>query len=199
MARIKEPTWKRSRRLGFSILETGKELQKRPFPPGQHGKRRTKLSNYGLQLAEKQKVRFMYAMTERQFRLTFDKSKKMEGPHGESFLQRLESRLDNIVYRMGIASTRRAARQFVNHGHILVNGKKVDIPSYILTPGDKITIKEKSRKHPAMLESLSAVSSRLEFVTFDENTLTGEFVRLPERTELNQEINEQLIVEFYNK
>ncbi len=199
MARIREATWKRSRRLGFSILENGKELQKRPFPPGQHGKRRTKLSNYGLQLAEKQKVRFMYGVNERQFRITFDKSKKMDGPHGISFLQRLESRLDNIVYRMGLANTRRAARQLVNHGHILVDGKKVDIPSYILTPGQTISVKEKSKQHPAILASLSAVTSRLEFIKFDENSLSGEFVRLPERSELNQEVNEQLIVEFYNK
>ncbi len=199
MARIKEPTWKRSRRLGFSILENGKELQKRPFPPGQHGKRRIKLSNYGIQLAEKQKVRFMYAMNEKQFRITFDKSKKLDGPHGENFLRVLESRLDNVVYRMGLANTRRAARQIVNHGHILVDGKKVDIPSYILKPGQVISVKEKSVKHPAIVDSLQSVTSRLEFVSFDEEKMTGTFIRLPERSELNQEINEQLIVEFYNK
>lgn len=199
MARIKEPTWKRSRRLGFSILENGKELQKRPFPPGQHGKRRIKLSNYGLQLAEKQKVRFMYAINEKQFRTTFDKSKKLDGPHGENFLKLLESRLDNVVYRMGLAATRRASRQLVNHGHILVNGKKVDIPSFIVKPGQVISVKEKSLKHPAIMESLQGVHSRLEFVSFDEEKMAGTYIRLPERNELNQEINEQLIVEFYNK
>ncbi len=199
MARIKEPTWKRSRRLGFSILENGKELQKRPFPPGQHGKRRIKLSNYGLQLAEKQKVRFMYAVNEKQFRTTFNKSKKMSGPQGENFLKLLECRLDNVIYRMGLASTRRAARQVVNHGHILVDGRKVDIPSFIVKPGQVISVKEKSLKHPAMLESLAAVSSTVEFVSFDQEKMTGTFIRLPERSELNQEINEQLIVEFYNK
>ncbi len=199
MARIREATWKRSRRLGFSILETGKELQKRPFPPGQHGKRRAKLSNYGLQLAEKQKVRFMYAVNEKQFRITFDKSKKLDGPHGENFLKLLESRLDNVVYRMGIAPTRRAARQIVNHGHIFVNGKKVDIPSFIVKPGQEISVKENSRKHPVIMESLSNVNSTLEFVSFDTEKMSGTFNRLPERSELNQEINEQLIVEFYNK
>lgn len=199
MARIREATWKRSRRLGFSILENGKELQKRPFPPGQHGKRRSKLSNYGLQLAEKQKVRFMYAINEKQFRTTFDKSKKLGGPHGENFLKVLESRLDNVVYRMGLAPTRRAARQIVNHGHILVNGKKVDIPSFIVKPGQEISVKENSRKHPVIVESLSNSNGTVEFVSFDAEKLVGTFLRLPERSELNQEINEQLIVEFYNK
>ncbi len=199
MARIREATWKRSRRLGFSILENGKELQKRPFPPGQHGKRRAKLSNYGLQLAEKQKVRFMYAVNEKQFRTTYDKSKKLDGPHGQNFLKLLESRLDNVVYRMGLAPTRRAARQIVNHGHICVNGKKVDIPSFIVKAGQEISVKENSRKHPVIMESLQNSNGTAEFVTFDAEKMTGTFVRLPERSELNQEINEQLIVEFYNK
>lgn len=199
MARITEPTWKRSRRLGFSILETGKELQRRPYAPGQHGKKRVKLSNYGTQLHEKQKVRFMYAVNERQFRNTFDKSKKMQGPHGENFLKLLECRLDNLVYRLGLASTRRASRQFVNHGHILVDGKKVDIPSYIVKPGQTISVKEKSAKHPAMLESLASTIHRVDYVSFDADKLTGSLVRIPERSELNAEINESLIVELYNK
>ncbi len=199
MARIKEPTWKRSRRLGFSILENGKELQRRPYPPGQHGKRRVKLSNYGSQLHEKQKVRFMYAINERQFRNTFDKAKKMSGPHGENFLKLLECRLDNVVYRLGLANTRRAARQFVNHGHILVDGKKVDIPSYILKPNQVISVKEKSQKHPAMIESLNSTISRVDFVSFDTDKLEGSLLRLPERNEICTDIEESLIVELYNK
>ncbi|MGL5541459.1 MAG: 30S ribosomal protein S4, partial [Erysipelotrichaceae bacterium] len=130
MSRITTPTWKISRRLGFSILETGEELQKRAYAPGQHGPtRRPKLTNYGMQLREKQRIRHMYGVNERQFYNTFIKASKMKGVKGDNFLFMLESRLDNVVYRMGLARTRRGARQLVNHGHILVNGKKVDIHS----------------------------------------------------------------------
>lgn len=200
MARYTGPSWKLSRRLGFSILENGKELQKRPYAPGQHGKgRRVKLSEYGLQLQEKQKVRHMYGVSEKQFRKTFDKAKKVDHIHGQGFLYLLESRLDNLVYRMGLANTRRGARQLVNHGHIIVDGKKVDIPSYSVKPGQTIGVREKSANFAVIKESLEARAHIPEYVTFDAVKLVGTYTRLPERSELNQEINESLIVEFYNK
>ena len=200
MSRYTGPSYKKARRVGFSITETGKELARRPYGPGQHGQsRRGKLSDYGTQLKEKQKVRFMYGMNEKQFRKTFNDAAKMEGIHGENFLKLLESRLDNLVYRMGFATTRRGARQLVNHGHITVDGNKVDIPSYRVKPGQVIAIKENSKDHKAVKESLEKVNRRVEFVTFDENKLSGTYVRLPERSELNADINESLIVEFYNK
>ena len=201
MSRYTGPMYKKSRHLGFSLTETGKELVKRPYGPGQHGndRRRGKASEYKVQLMEKQKIRLMYGVNEKQFKLTFNKAAKMKGIHGENFLKLLESRLDNVVYRMGIATTRKAARQVVNHGHITVNGKKVDIPSYRCKPGDVITLKEQSKDHKAVKESLSKVLKRVEFITFDDNKLTGTFVRLPERSELNPEINESLVVEYYNR
>lgn len=200
MARYTGPSYKQSRRVGFSTLETGKELAKRPYGPGQHGQdRKGKLSNYGVQLKEKQKVRFMYGLNERQFRKTFDEAGKLAGIHGENFLKLLESRLDNVVYRLGFASTRRAARQLVNHGHITVDGQKVDIPSYRVKVGSTIALKENSKDHKAALASLEATTKRVEYVTFDANKLEGKLVRLPERSELNADINESLIVEFYNR
>lgn len=200
MARYTGPSYKQSRRVGFSTLENGKDLARRPYGPGQHGQdRKGKLSNYGVQLKEKQKVRFMYGLNERQFRKTFDEAGKMQGIHGENFLKLLESRLDNLVYRLGFANTRRAARQLVNHGHITVDGKKVDIPSYRVKIGSTIALKETSKAHKAALASLENVTKRVEFVTFDANKLEGKFVRLPERSELNADIEEALIVEFYNR
>ena len=200
MSRYTGSDFRKSRRLGFSILETGKELVKRPYAPGQHGQARAKkLSNYGIQLKEKQKVRFMYGLTERQFKKTFQEAGKLRGVHGEDFLKLLESRLDNLVYRMGLANTRRGARQLVNHGHITVNGKKVDIASYRVTPGDVIAVKESAKTHPAIKVALEGRTSRVDFVTFDETKLEGTFVRYPLRSELNQDINEALIVEFYNR
>ncbi|MBE6160140.1 MAG: 30S ribosomal protein S4 [Lactobacillales bacterium] len=200
MSRYTGSTYRQSRRLGFSILENGKELAKKPYAPGQHGNdRRKKLSNYGVQLQEKQKVRFMYGVNEKQFKKIFNDAGKMKGVHGENFLKLLESRLDNLVYRMGFANTRRAARQLVNHGHITVNGKKVDIPSYRVKPGDVITLKEQSMNHPAVVASLESINNRVEFVTFDDKKKVGTYVRMPERSELNADINESLIVEFYNR
>ncbi len=200
MARYTGPSYKKARRVGFSISETGKELARRPYAPGQHGNsRRGKLSDYGVQLKEKQKVRFMYGLNEKQFRKTFDEAGKLKGVHGEDFLKLLESRLDNLVYRLGFSTTRRGARQLVNHGHITVNGKKVDIPSYRVKVGDTIALKESSKDHKAVLEALEKTSKRVEFVTYDEKNMSGVFVRLPERNELNADINESLIVEFYNK
>lgn len=200
MARYTGPVYKKSRRLGFSILENGKELAKRPYAPGQHGTdRRKKLSEYGVQLQEKQKVRLIYGLNEKQFRKVFDRAVKMHGVAGENLLKLLESRIDNLVYRMGLAKTRRGARQLVNHGHITVNGVKVDIPSYTCKPGDVIAVKENSLDHKAIKESLEATINRVAFVTFDNKKMSGEYVRYPDRSELNQEINESLIVEFYNR
>ena len=200
MSRYTGSTYRKSRRLGFSILENGKELAKRPYAPGQHGnERRRKLSDYGTQLQEKQKVRFMYGINEKQFRKIFDDAGKLKGVHCENLLRLLESRLDNLVYRLGFASTRKGARQLVNHGHITVNGIKVNIPSYRCKPGDVIAIKEQSKTHPAVLASLEGTNNRVEFVTFDDKKLSGTYVRFPERSELNADINESLIVEFYNR
>lgn len=199
MARYTGPAWKVARRLKYSILENGKELKKRPYAPGQHGQRRSKLSEYSLQLQEKQKVRFTYGMNEKQFHKFFVTASKMKGITGENFLRLLESRLDNIVYRMGLATTRRQSRQLVNHGHILVDGKKVDIPSFIVKPGQKISVKESSRNLTIIHDALAALVSRKDYVTFDESTMTGEYVRLPERSEFLPDISENLIVEFYNR
>lgn len=199
MARYTGPAWRLSRRLGFSLSETGKELQKRPYAPGQHGQRRSKKTEYGLQLAEKQKVRHMYGLNEKQFRKTFDKASKLGGKHGEAFLFLLESRLDNLVYRLGLARTRRASRQLVNHGHITVDGKKVDIPSYIVKAGQVIAVREASQSLEAIKSAVESTISRLEFVSFDAEKMEGTFIRFPERSELNQDLNEALIVEFYNR
>ena len=187
MSRYTKSSYRKSRRLGFSTLETGKELARKPYAPGMHGQKRAKkLSEYGIQLQEKQKVRFMYGLNEKQFRKTFDKAAKIKGVHGENFLKLLESRLDNLVYRVGFATTRRGARQLVNHGHITVNGKKVDIPSYTCKPNDIISLKEKLNK-------------RVDFISYDEAKMEATYVRYPERSELNADINESLIVEFYNR
>ena len=199
MARYTGPAYKKSRRLGFSTLENGKELAKRPYAPGQHGQdRRKKLSEYGIQMQEKQKVRILYGLNEKQFKKTFEKASKMKGIAGENLLVLLESRLDNMVYRLGMARTRRSARQIVNHGHILVNGKKVDIPSYITKVGDVISVKENSLNHPAIIDALEQNKTVPAFLEMDKQKLTGKYLRTPERSELNTEINEQLIVEFYN-
>lgn len=199
MSRYIGPAFKKSRRYGFSTLETGKELRRKPTAPGIHGTSRRKLSEYGVQLQEKQKVRFMYGLNEKQFKKTFERASKMKGIAGENLLRLLESRLDNLVYRMGMASTRRAARQVVNHGHIMVNGVKVDIPSYTCKPGDVISVKEQSLNHAAIKASVEATLNYPAFVEFDKNKLTGTFLRYPDRSELNQEINESLIVEYYNR
>jgi len=200
MARYTGPVWRKSRRLQFSVLETGEELTKRSYVPGQHGPtKRLKLSNYGQQLAEKQKIRFTYGVNEKQFSNLYDKAARAKGVTGTVFLQLLESRLDNVCYRMGLARTRRGARQLVNHGHILVNGKKVDIPSFQVKPGMIIEVKENMKNNPAVVDALTATLNTPAFVTFDKTAMKGEFVRLPERSELNQDFNELLVVEFYNR
>lgn len=200
MARYTGPSWKKSRRYGISLSGTGKELEKRPYPPGQHGaNQRRKLSEYGLQQQEKQKLRFMYGLNERQFRRVFVDAGKMKGVHGENFMILLESRLDNLVYRLGLARTRRQARQLVNHGHITVNGSRVDIPSYRVATGDVIGVREKSRNLDIIKEAIEVNNFVPEYLSFDENALEGTFVRLPERSELPAEITEALIVEFYSR
>ena len=200
MSRYTDSSYRKSRRFGFSILETGEELARKPYAPGQHGnKRGKKLSDYGVQLQEKQKVRFMYGLNEKQFHKTFVLAGKMKGVHGENLLKLLESRLDNLVYRMGLSTTRRGARQLVNHGHITVNGKKVNIPSYTCKPGDVIAVKETDKELAIVRTSLEALSRRVAFVTFDDTKMSGSYVRYPERSELNADVNESLIVEFYNR
>lgn len=193
-------SWKLSRRLGISLSGTGKELEKRPYAPGQHGlNQRRKLSEYGLQLQEKQKLRHMYGLNERQFHNTFLKAGKMQGKHGENFMVLLESRLDNLVYRLGLARTRRQARQLVNHGHILVDGKRVDIPSYRVEPGQTIGVREKSRNLDVIKEAIETTTFVPDYLSFDADKLEGTYSRLPERSELPAEINESLIVEFYSR
>ena len=199
MSRYTGPAFKKSRRYGFSTLESGKELRKKPTAPGIHGTSRKKLSEYGVQLQEKQKVRFLYGLSEKQLRKTFEAAGKMKGIHGFNLLILLESRLDNLVYRMGFAKTRRAARQLVNHGHILVDGKKVDIPSFRVKVGSVISVKEASLEHPVITESLNMDITIPSFVNVDKNKKSGTYVRYPEREELNSDINEALIVEFYNR
>lgn len=200
MSRYTGSGWKVSRRLGFSLTETGKELSRRPYAPGQHGQgRKKKVSEYGIQLKEKQKLRFMYGMNEKQFRKLFDKAGKLEGIHGENFLVLLESRLDNLVYRAGFATTRRQARQVVNHGHILVNGKKVTIPSFSVSIGDKISFREKSQNLKIVNESIENQQTTLSFITTDKNKKEAIYEKLPEISELNKEVNAQLVVEFYSR
>ena len=199
MSRYIGPTFKKSRRYGFSTLETGKELRKKTQAPGIHGTSRKKLSEYGVQLQEKQKVRFMYGLSEKQLRKTFDTAGKMKGIHGYNLLLLLESRLDNLVYRMGFAKTRKAARQLVNHGHILVDGKRVDIPSARVKVGSTISLKEQSQDHPVVSECMNMDIAIPAFVKVDKTKKVGTYVRYPEREELNSEINESLIVEYYNR
>ena len=200
MARYTGPNNKQARRVSFSILENGKDIAKRPYGPGQHGKdKKRKPSNYAIQLNEKQKVRFMYGISEKQFKKLVNDSAKMKGVHGENLLILLESRLDNLVYRAGFATTRRGARQLVNHGHITVNGKKVDIPSYRVKPGDVIAIKENSADHKGIEIALANKIKRVDFINYDEAKRTATYVRYPERSELNAEINESLSVEFYSR
>ncbi len=193
-------SWKQSRRLGFSTLETGKELAKRPYGPGQHGNdRKKKLSEYGKQLTEKQKLRQMYGVNERQFRRLFMIALNSKEVTGVAFMKLLESRLDNLVFRMGFARTRRGARQLVNHGHIEVNGKKLDIPSALLKVGDVVAVRENSKDMKVIKESLDSLATKCGWVEIDEEKLCGKFIREPERNELPQDIQESQIVEFYNR
>ncbi|ANZ67622.1 30S ribosomal protein S4 [Secundilactobacillus paracollinoides] len=201
MSRYTGPSWRISRRLGISLSGTGKELARRPYAPGDHGQgRRQKLSEYGTQLREKQKLRFTYGLTERQFKNLFVRAGKIrEGKHGVNFMILLERRLDNVVYRLGLATTRRQARQLVNHGHITVEGKRVDIPSYEVKPGQVISVREKSKDMQIIKDAVEAVVGRSQYVEFDADKLEGSLSRLPQREELDADIDESLIVEYYNK
>lgn len=201
MSRYTGPSWRVSRRLGMSLSGTGKELARRNYAPGDHGNdRRGRLSEYGMQLREKQKLRYMYGMTERQFRNLFKRAGKIkEGTHGTNFMILLERRLDNMVYRLGLATTRRQARQLVNHGHITVDGKRVDIPSFEVKVGQVISVRDKSKNLDVIKNAVEAVVARPSYVEFDADKLEGKLIRLPEREDMNADIDEALIVEFYNK
>lgn len=201
MSRYTGPSWRVSRRLGISLTGTGKELSRRPYAPGEHGQNgRRKVSEYGQQLREKQKLRLMYGMTERQFVNLFQKSGKIrQGLHGTNFMILLERRLDNMIYRLGLATTRRQARQLVNHGHITVDGKRVDIPSYQVSIDQTIAVRDKSKKLKIIEEAIEAVISRPSFVSFDADKREGQLIRLPQRDELEADIDESLIIEYYNK
>lgn len=193
-------TWKQSRRLGFSTLETGKELAKRPYGPGQHGaNRKKKASEYGKQLTEKQKLRQTYGVNEKQFRKLFMIALASKEVTGIAFMKLLESRLDNLVFRMGFARTRKGARQLVNHGHIEVNGKKLDIPSALCTVGDVISVKESSKDLKVIKESLDSLGTKCAWVEVDAEKLSGKYIREVERKELTDDIAESQIVEYYNR
>ena len=201
MSRYTGPVWKISRRLGYSILETGVELKKRAYGPGPHAKdKKKKPSEYGKQLIEKQKLRETYGVSERQFQRLFLMAKSTKGAvTGVVFMQILESRLDNLVYRMGFARTRRQARQLVNHGHVVVNGKKVDIPSYLVSVGDVVALRESSRDLAIVKSSLESAPATVAFVEVNKEEVSGKLIRLPERSELTKEIDESQIVEYYNR
>ncbi len=208
MARYRGPVERIERRLGVSLALKGERrlagksaLERRPYPPGQHGQRRTKISEYGLQLREKQKAKYMYGVLEKQFRNLFKEANRMEGNTGENLVKLLEQRLDNVVYRMGFATTRRFARQLVNHGHVLVDGKRVNIPSYRVKPGQKIEIKEKSKNNPQIQRSIELTNQTgiVPWVDVDKEKLFGIFTRVPEREEVEIPVEERLIVELYSK
>ncbi|WP_372631454.1 30S ribosomal protein S4 [Cohnella sp.] len=199
MARYTGPKFKLSRRLGISLSGSGKEL-KRAFPPGQHGaNQRRKISGYGMQLQEKQKLRHMYGLNEKQFRNLFDRASKQQGIAGDNFLILLESRLDNLVYRLGLANSRYGSRQLVSHGHVTVNGKKVDIASYTVQVGDVIGLRERSRSLKSIKEALEGRHHIPGYVDFNANAMEGKYTRLPDRGELSQEIDVKQIVEFYSR
>ena len=200
MARYTGPKFKLSRRLGISLSGTGKELAKRPFPPGQHGpNQRRKVSNYGMRLQEKQKSRHMYGLGEKQFKTLFNKATGMKGIAGENFMFLLESRLDNLVYRLGFSNSRAGARQLVAHGHVTVNGKKVDIASYAVSTGDVIGLRERSRDFPPSRKLWLTVYIFQLTSSLMKQRMEGKYIRLPERSELSQDIDEKQIVEFYNR
>ena len=201
MARYTGPKSRISRRFGEAIYGPDKVLEKRKFAPGQHGNnRRKKSSEYGLMLAEKQKAKYTYGVLEKQFRILFDKASRKEGVTGEVLLQMLESRLDNVVYRLGIAPTRAAARQLVNHKHITVDGKVVGIPSYSVTPGQVVAVREKSKSLEVVENSLAGFNhSKYPWIEWDENLKGGKLLHLPERDSIPENIKEQMIVELYSK
>ena len=201
MARYTGPKSKISRKYGEPIFGDTKALEKKPHPPGQHGRgRRRKKSEYAVQLAEKQKAKFLYGILERQFRNMFEKASRKEGITGENLLQLLEARLDNIVYRLGVAPTRRSARQLVTHKHITVNGNVVNIPSFTVKEGDLVGVRERSKSLVAISESLSQkTSNKYKWLEWDDKSLSGKLITYPDRESIPENINEQLIVELYSK
>ncbi|MFP4333680.1 MAG: 30S ribosomal protein S4 [Campylobacterales bacterium] len=208
MARYRGSVERFERRFGVSLNLKGERrlagksaLEKRPYPPGQHGQRRAKISEYGLQLREKQKAKIMYGLSEKQFRRLYLKANAMDGNTGENLINLLEKRLDNVLYRMGFATTRNFARQFVNHGHVLVDGKRVSIPSYSVKPGQKIEIKEKSKNNPQIIRAveLANQTGTAAWVDVDTEKKSGIFTRYPQRDEVSIPVEERLIVELYSK
>lgn len=200
MARYTGPKSKIARKFREPIFGADKALEKKNYPPGMHGQaaKRAKKSEYAVQLQEKQKVKYTYGILERQFALIFDRASRAKGITGEVLLQLIEARLDNVVYRMGLAPSRAAARQLVSHRHINVNGKTVNIPSFTLKPGDEVAVRERSRNLEAISDSVSSKST-FPWIEFNSDTLSGKFVSYPERTQIPENIKEQLIVELYSK
>jgi small subunit ribosomal protein S4 len=206
MARYRESVGKMSRRLGIGLTEKGQRiLQKRPFPPGQHGPgaRRRQVSDYGQQLQEKQKARYMYGVLERQFRKIFEQAQRIPGETGVALFGLLERRLDNVVYRLGIATTRSQARQLVTHGHIVLNGRKTNIPSYTVRTGDVIAVRPESKRRPYfknLVDGGDLGKSRVpDWLQFSAAEMSGKVISMPRREDAEQGINEQLIVEFYSR
>ena len=200
MARYTGPSTKIARKFGEPIFGADKDFEKRNYPPGQHGlaAKRKKQKDYGIQLKEKQKVKYMYGVLERQFRNTYEKATRMAGQKGENLVLLLESRLDNVVYRMGIAPSRAAARQLVNHHHITLNGEICSIPSAQVKPGDMVAVRERSKSLEVIQASVASVT-KYAWIEFDQKTLSGKFLNLPARAEIPENINEQLIVDLYSK
>ena len=200
MARYTGPSTKIARKFGEPIFGTDKDFEKRNYPPGQHGlaSKRKKKSEYGTQLKEKQKVKYTYGLLERQFRNLYEKASRMKGQKGENLIVLLESRLDNLVYRMGIAPTRAAARQLVSHAHITLNGAVCNIPSVLVKPGDVVAVRERSKSLEVITNSVAS-ASKYSWIEFDAKNLTGKYLNVPVRTEIPETINEQLIVELYSK
>ncbi|MCF0185188.1 MAG: 30S ribosomal protein S4 [Bacteroidaceae bacterium] len=201
MARYTGPKSKIARKFGEPVFGADKYLEKKNYPPGQHGlaKKRKKASEYGTQMAEKQKVKYTYGVLERQFRKTYETASRMKGKTGENLLLLLESRIDNLVYRMGIAPSRPAARQLVNHCHITLNGEVCSIPSVIVRPGDVVAVRERSKSLEVVQDSLSRGNNKYSWIEWDGAKCTGKYLSYPERTEIPENINEQLIVELYSK
>ncbi|TVR41472.1 MAG: 30S ribosomal protein S4 [Bacteroidia bacterium] len=201
MARYTGPTTKIARKFGDPIFGPDRAFEKKNYPPGQHGqmKKRRKKSEYGVQLLEKQKAKYTYGLLEKQFANLFKKAVRKKGITGEILLQLLEARLDNVVFRLGIAPTRRAARQLVSHKHITVNDRVVNIPSYTLRPGDIIGVREKSKSLEAILDSLASRSSSYNWLEWDQDLKKGKLLNYPERELIPENIKEQLIVELYSK
>jgi small subunit ribosomal protein S4 len=205
MAKINIARGKLVRKFGENIFgnpKYDKLLNRKPYGPGQHAQtRRGKISNYGTQLQEKQKIKFMYGLLEKQFRITFKKAEKLKGETGTNMLQLLESRLDNVVFRLGFAPTRPSARQLVSHKHFLVNGIAVNIPSYTLKPGDNISVRDRSKKMDIILDSIRTIKGDIDFswLNLDKAKMTGTFLNVPERDQMNLTVNEQLVVELYSK